>query len=225
MSADIYEGDQFDNTKYGSYTEMYGYGGADSLGSNRYENGFVKIFGGDGDDQLQYYGGGQGQIYGGNDDDLIYGNYQRDKLYGDKDDDDLYGFSGNDVLYGGKGDDDLYGGYGKDKLYGGKGHDYFGFDTPFDGYTDAIKDFNTKDDYVTFDHSVYKSGWDGFPGTLDKDYFVKGSKPKDSDDYYGYDSKKGILWYDSNGSNPGNFQKIAKLDEGLNFTHKDIMLV
>lgn len=226
MSADIYYGDEFDNYGNGSYVEMYGYGGDDTLYSNRYETSFIKLYGGDGDDQLDYYGSGKAQIYGGNGDDMIYGRYERDKLYGDKGNDALYGFYGNDILNGGKGSDWLFGEYGNDKLKGGKGSDHFGFNTMANSQTnfDKIKDFETKKDYVHFNHYVYTSGWEGAPGQLNKMYFVKGAKPKDSDDYYGYNSKKGILWYDSNGSDPGGFTKVAKLEDGLHFSHKMIML-
>ena len=226
MSADIYEGDQYDNNWYGSYTQMYGYGGNDTLGSNRYESGFIKIYGGDGEDYLYYYGAGKSAIYGGNDNDSLYGYYQRDKLFGDKGDDYLVGYDGNDVLNGGKGNDWLFGEYGNDKLIGGKGDDDFGFNTVPNSQTnfDKIKDFDTKHDYVHFNHFIYTNGWEGFPGQLNKMYFVKAAKPQDSDDFYGYNSKKGILWYDYNGSDPGGFVKVAKLEEGLKFSHKDIML-
>ena len=226
MSADIYEGNEFDNYESGSYIEMYGYGGADQLSSNRFEPGFIKIYGGDDNDYLYYNGAGKSQIYGGNDNDTIFGGYQRDKVYGDKGDDWLYGFYSNDIVNGGKGNDWLFGEYGNDKLISGKGNDHFGFNTMANSQTnfDKVKDFDTKHDYVNFSHYVYTSGWEGAPGQLNKMYFVKASKPKDSNDYYGYNSKKGILWYDANGNDPGGFVKVAKLDEGLNFSHKDVML-
>lgn len=224
MAGDIYEGNDLDNYASGSYIEMYGYGGADQLSSNRFESGFIKIYGGYGNDYLYYNGSGKAKIYGGDDDDYLYGGSQNDKVYGDKGDDYLVGYDGNDVLNGGKGSDWLFGNYGNDKLKGGKGSDHFGFNTTPDSKTnfDKLPDYNPKKDYLHFNSSVYTSGYEGSPN-LKKAYFVKGAKPKDSNDYFGYNAKKGILWYDHNGSDPGGFEKVAKLDEGLQLSYKVIL--
>ncbi len=209
MVAEIYNGDSKDNTETGLYFEMYGRGGNDTLSSNIMTTEsvkFVELYGGTGDDNLNYYGSGQSKIRGQKGDDLLYG-----------------GIS-DDVIIGGKGNDYLYGGTGSDKLKGGKGSDNFVFNTtPYaNNNIDKIVDFNTKDDFLHFSHSIYTSGYVGV-GHMQQDYVRIGRHAKDSDDYFGYNPKKGIVWYDYNANEKGGFQEVAHVDKHLSITYYHFM--
>lgn len=109
------------------------------------DNGWGRIFGGDGGDTI--IGGFlDDTLRGNNGDDFIDGLYGHDLLIGDAGDDYLVGSSGNDTLVGGTGNDSLDGSYdnnlmragdgddvlysegsGRDTLFGGDGADLFVF--------------------------------------------------------------------------------------------------
>ena len=201
MAGNIYDGNNKDNTVLGVYSEMYGKGGNDSLSSNK-SLVFVELYGGSGDDTLNYYGTAQS------------------KIYGQKDSDILYGGNGDDVVFGGSGDDHLYGYAGNDKLKGGKGSDHFVFNTtPYAANNvDTIVDFNPKDDFLHFSHSVYTSGYVTV-GHMQQDIVALGKHAKDDDDYFGYNEKKGIIWYDFNADKKGGFHEVAHVDKHLPITY------
>ncbi|MCB1494470.1 MAG: hypothetical protein KDJ86_01685 [Bauldia sp.] len=227
MVADIatYIGDEKDNNESGSYMTMYGYDGNDQLSSTLTAAGFVKIYGGDDNDTLAYYGMGQVKQIGGNGNDWAAGGAYDDVLNGGNGKDFLQGFDGNDKLKGGKGGDWLFGGLGLDWMKGGKGKDHYGFNTTPDSKTnvDMIVDFNVKQDYLHFNHNVFMAGFDGTMGEIKKKYFALGKGPKDGNDYFGYNEKNGYVWTDQNGSDPGGFDKVAKLDAHLHLTFHNFM--
>ncbi|MCB1502219.1 MAG: hypothetical protein KDK07_20950 [Bauldia sp.] len=208
MAADIYYGDEFDNNKSNGFVEMYGYDGNDTLSSNAYIVGFVKIYGGNGDDNLYYSGLGTAKIKGDNGNDLLSGS------------------GWNDKLIGGKGSDWLFGNLGNDSLKGGKGGDHFGFNTMPDSKNnlDNIKDFEVKKDFLHFNIFYYDLGGMAVPGKIKKGYFVVDKKARDADDFFGYNDKKGFIWYDSNANDPGGFNKVAEIDFGLNLKYKHFIL-
>mgnify|MGYP000049699763 CR=1 FL=1 len=208
MAGDIYYGDDFPNNVANGFVEMYGYGGDDTLQSGGQVSGFVKIYGGTGNDNLYYYGPGTA------------------KLKGDDGNDLLSGSGSNDKLIGGKGSDWLFGNFGNDILKGGKGPDHFGFNTMPDSKNnlDDIRDFEVKKDLLHFNLFYYDLDGMGVPGKLNKSYFVIGKKPKDGNDFFGYDKKKGYIWYDSNANDPGGFNKVTEIDSGLNIKFKHIIL-
>lgn len=209
MAGDIYNGTEFDDTRFNGFVEMYGKDGDDTLGSNAYIPKFVKIYGGNGDDQLSYYGMGTGLLKGQNGNDYLYGS------------------GWNDKLIGGKGMDWLFGGLGNDFMKGGKGPDHFGFNAMPNSKTnrDKIGDFDVDDDYLHFNTFTYYT-LDGMTmqGKLPKGYFVIGSKAKDDDDFFGYNKKKGYVWYDGNADDPGGFYKIVDLNSGLKLKFHNIIL-
>jgi Ca2+-binding RTX toxin-like protein len=136
-----------------------------------------------------------------------------------------------DRLTGGTGQDVLFGGLGKDTLTGDAGSDIFVFDTKPNKKTnlDKITDFNVKDDTIWLDNKAFaklgKKGTEAAPAQLKKDFFVKGSKAKDKNDYVIYDSKKGVLFYDADGSGKGKQVEIATLSKKLAMTYKDFFVI
>ncbi|WP_112662056.1 endonuclease/exonuclease/phosphatase family protein [Microvirga flavescens] len=128
---------------------------------------------------------------------------------------------GNDlgnILIGNGAANRLSGGRGADSLTGGAGKDSFVFDTkPAKTEIDKIIDFSVKDDTILLDNAIFKKlgkGTVAKPGKLNKDYFAK-DKAKDDNDYLIYDTKKGTLSYDVDGSGKAKAIVIATLDKGL----------
>ncbi|MCB1488027.1 MAG: hypothetical protein KDJ88_11290 [Bauldia sp.] len=226
MAGDIaYYGDANNNSEYGSYLTMYGYGGDDTLGSDGVAVGFVKIYGGGDNDTLSYYGMGTAKLYGGKGNDWAGGGIYNDVIIGGKGRDTLVGDAGDDNLKGGKGGDWMFGGLGNDWMKGGKGPDHYGFNTTPDSQTnmDMIVDFSVKQDMLHFNHYVYTSGWQGTTGELSKKFFKLGKGAKDGNDYFGYNPKNGIVWYDYNANDPGGQEAVAKMDAHLNLTFHHFM--
>lgn len=117
----------------------------------------------------------------------------------------ITGTRGNNTLSGLGGNDRLDGGYGKDRLYGGAGNDTFVFkDRPSKaGNLDTIMDYNVKADAIWLDNKYFKKlggGSEAAPRKLNAKYFTIGDKAKDGNDYLIYNKKKGILYYDADGS-------------------------
>ena len=141
----------------------------------------------------------------------------------------LRGTSHADRLTGGAGNDTLSGRAGKDVLTGGSGKDVFVFDTkPGKTNIDKITDFSPKDDSIWLDNAVFKTLGKGsglHPGKLNKAFFTLSDHARDKNDYVIYDNRKGILWYDADGSGHGKAVEIATLRKGLHMTHKDFLLV
>jgi Ca2+-binding RTX toxin-like protein len=166
--------------------------------------------------------------------DVFKGGALVDSFVGNAGNDKLYGGGGNDKLYGGTGNDYIWGGAGKDTLYGNTGKDFFVFDS-FNAKTnkktnvDAIKDFKVKDDSIYLDNAVFKAlGKTGTltkPAKMKKDAFFIGSKAQDKEDRIIYDNKKGVLYYDADGSGKGAAVQIATLSKKLLMTEKDFFII
>ncbi|SCZ04728.1 cadherin domain-containing protein [Microvirga guangxiensis] len=158
-------------------------------------------------------------------DDLLYGDAGNDKLYGGLGLDTLSGGKGNDKLYGEDGNDVLNGNEGHDQLWGGAGADVFVFDkkTSKASNFDQIKDFRSGEDKIYLDNKIFKklgtTGTFDAPVQLDASMFKTG-KARDKNDFLVY--KKGILYYDANGSKAGGEVEIVKV-KGLKAT--DIFII
>ncbi|MGO4706319.1 calcium-binding protein [Microvirga sp. 2MCAF38] len=142
----------------------------------------------------------------------------------------LYGNAGNDVLNGFGGNDRLHGGLGADTLTGGSGKDIFVFDTnpKTKGNTDRITDFNVRDDSIYLENKYFKvspAGTLAKPKQMASKHFYKGTAAHDADDRIIYDSKKGILYYDADGTGAAKQVKIATLDKSLKMTAKDFFVI
>lgn len=144
--------------------------------------------------------------------------------------DQIFGAGRNDTLKGGTGDDVLRGGLGRDVLVGGAGKDAFVFDTKPNTKTnlDRIADFNVKDDSIHLDNAVFTKlgkGTELQPGKLNKSIFTIGDKAKDRNDHLIYDNKKGVLYYDADGSGSGKAVEITTLQKGLKLTSGDFFVI
>jgi Ca2+-binding RTX toxin-like protein len=140
------------------------------------------------------------------------------------------GSTGADVIRGGSGSDRIGGGLGKDILTGGKGKDAFIFNTKASKTNvDKISDFNVNDDSIHLDNKYFtklgKKGSEKSPAKLNKDFFTIGSKAKDKNDYVVYDNKKGVLYYDADGSGKSKQVEIATLSKKLKMTEKDFFVI
>jgi Ca2+-binding RTX toxin-like protein len=138
---------------------------------------------------------------------------------------------GKDILVGGFGDDQLWGGLGNDALTGNAGKDIFVFDTKLNKRTkkDAIKDFVVKDDSIWLENKVFtalgKKGSVTKPEKMKKDAFWTGSKAHDANDRIIYDKKKGVLYYDQDGTGSKAAIEIATIKKGLKITEKDFFII
>jgi Ca2+-binding RTX toxin-like protein len=102
------------------------------------------------------------------------------------------------TIYGNDGANVINGSAGKDTLYGGKGKDTFVFNTrsPASHY-DKLADFSSKDDTIKLENAVFTKLK---AGTLKSSAFWKGAKAHDKDDRIIYDSSKGKIYYDADGT-------------------------
>ncbi|MCG7394765.1 calcium-binding protein [Microvirga sp. ACRRW] len=137
----------------------------------------------------------------------------------------ITGNTGKNTLKGNAGNDILDGGLGNDVLYGGTGKDSFVFSTALHKTktVDAIKDFVVKDDTIRLENAIFTSLTK--TGKLNKAFFKIGPKAKDKNDYLVYDNKKGVLYYDADGSGKGAAIKIATLSKNLKMTHADFLVI
>lgn len=141
----------------------------------------------------------------------------------------LMGGAGNDVLSGGLGNDKLYGQDGNDVLTGGLGGDIFVFDKRPNKRTnvDKITDYNVRDDSIYLENKYFKvtpAGTISKPKQMASKHFYKGTKAHDRDDRIIYD-KKGVLYYDPDGTGSAAQIKIATLSKNLKMTYKDFFVI
>ena len=141
-----------------------------------------------------------------------------------------YGGTGNDRINTGAGNDWLGGGIGNDILTGGKGKDAFVFATKLNKKTnlDKVVDFNVKDDAFYLDNAIFKKlgkGTEASPGKLKAGLLAISDKAKDKNDYLVYDNKKGVLYYDEDGSGGKAAVAFATLGKNLKMTVKDFFII
>jgi Ca2+-binding RTX toxin-like protein len=166
----------------------------------------------------------------------VMGTASGDTLAGGAGDDRVTGLSGNDLLIGLGGDDLIRGGGGKDTLSGGDGRDVFVFDTkPARKNIDKIVDFAVGVDAIWLDNALFKSnttfyratkkGTEANPLHMNRKFVAVGDHAKDSNDYFVIDRKKGILFYDADGSGAGAALQIATFKKGLKMSYHDLFFV
>lgn len=145
--------------------------------------------------------------------------------------DDLSGNAVANTLLGGGGRDTLWGDGGNDVLRGGSGQDIFVFDTRPNKLTnkDWIADYNVAADNIWLDNAAFaKLGKGSYskPVKLKADMFVKASRAQDREDRIIYDSKKGVILYDADGTRSTYKPvEIATLKKGLKMTYEDFFVI
>lgn len=135
-------------------------------------------------------------------------------------------FTGNasaNSLYGNVGNDTLNGGLGADVLSGGAGRDVFVFDTRLSpGNVDKILGYVVADDTIHLDNK-YMTKLKA--GRLASSAFWKGSKAHDSNDRIIYDSSKGYLYYDADGTGSSKQVLIATMTKNLKMTYGEFYVI
>ncbi|QRM34572.1 hypothetical protein JO965_36065 (plasmid) [Microvirga sp. VF16] len=154
----------------------------------------------------------------------------RERVVGTAGSDLIKGGLGNDRLFGAGGNDSLYGGAGNDVLKGNKGRDTFVFDTKPERSrnVDEILDFSVKDDRFWLDNKVFAAlgpGTAAKPREFKTDMFLKGKIAHDKEDRIIYDNKKGILYYDPDGTGSKSQVKIATVSKNLKMSHHDFFVI
>jgi parallel beta-helix repeat protein len=137
----------------------------------------------------------------------------------------LSGNAADNTLTSGAGNDTLNGGAGNDTLIGGSGSDTFSFNTSPSTWTnkDTITDFNAVADTIKLENNVFKALT--YTGTLSSANFTLGSAAKDSNDYVGYSTTTGDLWYDSNGTAAGGRVVFANIGTNKTISSADFYIV
>lgn len=160
---------------------------------------------------------------------VLTGTQKADRLTGGSGNDQLSGSGGNDILVGGSGSDTLRGGAGIDSLRGEAGKDVFMFDTrPSSSNSDKLLDFRMDEDVIWLDDKFFKGIGKGSldkPGKLVKAAFWKGAKAHDASDRIIYDSSKGVLYYDPDGTGAAAQIKIATLPKKLALSHTAFFVI
>jgi len=131
------------------------------------------------------------------------------------------GNSLNNKINGNSGNNIINGSLGNDLLTGGEGNDVFVFNTTLDGKAnlDTIVDFQSGKDSIKLDPILFLS-------LISKDHtaFASGTKLKNSNDpdvYLTYNTKSGILYYDSDANGSGNAIAVAKFKNKPLLTYSD----
>lgn len=205
---------------------LSGRGGNDRLDGGEKDdilNGGVgadTLVGGNGADTATYAGATKGVIAN-----LKYVSANTNDAKGDKyySIENLTGSSYSDRLTGDDGANTLSGGLGNDILTGGAGADKFLFDIkPSPTNIDMIEDFDTKDDMIWLNRSVFKEF--PFKGNPRSEAFYIGARANDTTDRLIYDQTTGKLWYDADGTGTIAAVQFAQLDKGLALHAADFYL-
>jgi len=160
---------------------------------------------------------------GGSGADIFDGGLGDDSISGDAGNDSLFGGGGSDTLSGGIGDDTLIGGLGTNVIDAGAGLDVFVYRGTATGGGDFITNYSTADDVINLDKTGFAAFTTG--GTLASSFYAYSSTvsvtaleatltgPSIMAIYDGLSTK---LYYDSNGSTPGNslFATFDKVNLG-----------
>ena len=137
----------------------------------------------------------------------------------------LVGTASRDALKGNAGNDRLSGGLGKDVLSGGMGQDVFLLETRPNKSTniDTISDFSVANDTIHLAKSIFRGITK--KGVLKADALYTGAKAHDASDRIIYDSKKGALYYDADGTGAAAQIQIATLTKNLKMTYRDFFVI
>jgi len=134
----------------------------------------------------------------------------------------LIGNEFNQAIIGNAGDNRLDGKGGSDALTGGGGKDRFDFTSVLPGESDAILDFNVRDDTIGLDDSVFG----GLPlGSLARGAFVTGTAARQADDRIIFDAATGHLSFDPDGAGGAAQIHFATLTAGLKLTAADFVVI
>jgi Ca2+-binding RTX toxin-like protein len=146
-----------------------------------------------------------------------------DTINGTSGNDQLNGYSGNDVINGGAGNDQIAGGSGHNTLTGGPGRDMFVLNVPPNGSNiSVITDFHPAQDLIDFYIGEYPR-LAAF-GVLPIAQFHIGAHAATAAQHIIYNPNTGNLYYDANGSHPGQQELIASLHRHLALTHTDFLV-
>jgi serralysin len=153
----------------------------------------------------------------------LVGNERGNEIYGGSGNDTLNGATGTDVLVGNGGADLLIGGAGIDTAYGGSGQDTFVLSYLF-ADRDVIKDFVGSTDFLQVSVSSFGGGL--IVGSLAADQFLANATglAGDADDRFIYNTSSGILFYDVDGADAGEFVQIATLSGVPTLAASDFIL-
>jgi serralysin len=147
------------------------------------------------------------------------GNQSANSIAGNRGANRLLGLAGDDALGGGGGEDQVNGGLGRDTLTGGSGADRFVFDSRLgSANADSILDFQTGDDRILLDGSVFGALGEG---EVDSAAFHAGRAAQDGDDRIIYDQAAGNLFYDADGTGAGVQLLFARLTPGTELSYSD----
>jgi serralysin len=141
----------------------------------------------------------------------------------------LTGNAGANRLSGNGGSDTLSGLEGNDVLIGGADKDVFVFETRLSSRSnvDKLVDFS-RSDVIWLDDKIFKGVGNGSlskPVALSKEAFWKGAKAHDKSDRIIYDSTKGVLYYDPDGTGASAPIKFATLPKKLALTHASFFVI
>lgn len=143
--------------------------------------------------------------------------------YSDK----LTGSSGDNWLRGDSGNDTISGGLGNDQLRGDAGKDCFVFNTRLStkDNIDEIEDFNVADDTIKLENAIFTKLTG--TGTLSASQFVanESGTAKDKSDRIIYEKDTGNIYYDCNGSAPGERKLFAIVADELKITADDFFII
>lgn len=170
--------------------------------------------------------------------DTINGNGEGNDLNGHDGADVLNGLGGADILKGGAGNDVLNGGRGMDILTGGSEADTFRFDTPLVQLAeipnpnvdnvDSILDFIVADDTIQLDNAVFTAlamNTGVATRALTASEFTFGAAAQDASDRIIYNFNTGALFYDSDGTGTAAAIQFADVNQFLNLSSADFMIV
>jgi Ca2+-binding RTX toxin-like protein len=202
--SDTLDGGSGNGTLYGNKGTDYIVGGG----------GKTTEFGGKGNDTI-VAGSGGGVSYGNLGDDVLIGGNGSDSMYGGK---------GNDTIKAGSGSELLSGDKGSNLLIGGSGNDTFVYNTPDHGGIDTITNFNAGNDKIR----LMKAGFGGLAAqgsSFNSNELVvqanfDTNNPGSTANKVIYDSAKGLLYYNNNGT----IQTLAVISTGLSLNASNFEL-
>jgi Ca2+-binding RTX toxin-like protein len=136
----------------------------------------------------------------------------------------LTGNSFANAVKGNDGNNVIDGGAGNDRLFGLGGADTFSFSTALNATTnvDTVADFNVAADTIQLENGIFAGL---VVGTLTVAAFHIGGGAHDADDRIIYDTTRGALLFDADGSGSGAAVQFAKVSGGLALTNTDFFIV
>ncbi|NOT14397.1 MAG: hypothetical protein HOP21_02230 [Methylotenera sp.] len=138
----------------------------------------------------------------------------------------ITGNDGNNSLDGGVGIDTLAGGLGNDTLTGGADADVFMFNTALNASSnvDIITDFTHASDHIYLENAIFNKLT--VTGVLKAaNFYNAATGAVDANDYIGYNSTTGALYYDADGNGAGTAVQFATLSTHPTLTVADIVIV